>query len=532
MERQEDLKQLTILLSEEREADPLLSWGVFVHLGLSVLLGTMFVVGTLSYPPSQAKVHSRVATKERKPNSLQKTEKPSLTPALLSTTIDVTPKEVVPAVLLPDFSLPPDVEDEYHEDLPLDVYHYPEPQEVDNTALFFPLDSISDVTTSALLATTGEPEYSPPLSLTTSAYVFGPQPPASITSKAAAIEKPNATAEIRTLVKPKNVSVDIVVASVARYFDSLGIGVSQQELADITKSSEVPRWMNYAWLVKELEKSLSKIGLTVTNQLVQRHGDLERLSVSLSMTSPLRLRFHKKPPRARVAIIVDDIGFGGTSTANLLAVKAPLTLAILPFCRGSSIAAQSGLERSFEVILHMPMEPSRFRNNVRANVALFVNMNSKQIQNRLTKALDSLPRGISGLNNHMGSLFTESPSKLDPVMKLLRERDFYFLDSVTTRKSVAFTRARRHGLPAGRRNFEFIDNKPGEKYSVKQFKRLIARTSTHKALITIMHDRKHSVAALAKMIDPIRKAGIELTYASALLEGGKGEKAKVAHRLQ
>ena len=530
MERQEDLKQLTLLLSEEREADPLLSWGVFIHLGISVLLGTMFIVGTLTYSPTKTKVEPlRTANVLGTTKSKASLDKPSLSPALLSTTMDVSDNEVVPSVLLPDFSLPPDVEDVYHEDLPLDVYHHPEPPEVDNTALFFPLDSISDITTSALLTTTGAPDYAPPVSLTTSSELFGPQPPTRISSKPAATKKP---LKPKVPLKLAKVSVDTVVATVARYFDGLGIGISQKELADIKASSEVPRWINYNWLLQELRRSLGKVGVRVSNHLKQRRGGLERLSVTLAMTKPLRLRFHKKPPRARVAVIVDDIGFGSTSTANLLAIRAPLTLAILPFCRGSKYAAQTGLNSSFEVILHMPMEPSRFRKAVRAKVAVFINMNSKQIRQRLARAIDSLPKGIAGVNNHMGSLFTETPKKLDPVMKLLKERNLYFVDSVTTRKSVAFTRARRHGLMAGRRNFEFIDNKPGKKYSINQFKRLISRTKTHKALITIMHDRKHSVAALAKMLGAIRSAGIELTYASELLEGGKGEKAKVAHRLQ
>ena len=214
MERQEDLKQLTLLLSEEREEDPLLTWGVFIHLGLSVLLGTMFIVGTLTYAPAKTKVESLpTANLLGTTKSKASLDKPSLSPALLSTTMDVSDNEVVPSVLLPDFSLPPDVEDVYHEDLPLDVYHYPEPPEVDNTALFFPLDSISDITTSALLTTTGSADYGTTVSLTTSSELFGPQPPARITSKPAATKIPLKTKEPLKLAK---VSVDTVVATVAR----------------------------------------------------------------------------------------------------------------------------------------------------------------------------------------------------------------------------------------------------------------------------------------------------------------------------
>ena len=525
MEQREDLKQLTILLSEDRSSDPLLGWGAFLHLGLSVLLGTIFVVGTVSYSPGKVSVQPTSLAFKNELSS-QSPKEPTISPVLLSTTMDIPQTDVVPSVLLPDFSLPPDAEDEYHEELPKDVYHFPEPKsEVDNTALLFPMDDqINDVTNGALIPPAPEP-----------LKVFGPQLPTKLATKPSTKspvtkKEPVRPKKVKTIKRAK-VSQDTVVATVAQTFDGLGFGVDQEELSKITVSSELPRWMSFSWLVKKLGKALGKAGVAIASHIIHRDGPLERLSMTVTATPPLRLRFHKKLPRARVAVIVDDIGFGGHSTGTLLSIKAPLTLAILPFCRGSKVAAETGVERSYEVILHMPMEPSRFRNNVRAKVAVFIDMNSKQIKKRLVRALDSLP-GLSGLNNHMGSLFTEKAAKLDPVMSVLKERKLYFVDSVTTRHSVAFTRARRLGLPSGRRNFEFIDNKPGFKYSQKQFKRMIARTKSKKALICIMHDRKHSVNALVKMLGPIRAAGIELTYASELLEGGKGEKAKVAHRLQ
>jgi len=195
-----------------------------------------------------------------------------------------------------------------------------------------------------------------------------------------------------------------------------------------------------------------------------------------------------------------------------------LSIAILPFLVGSVAAARGGLASDFDVILHMPMEPRGRRTSVRENVAVFSDSDDRTVRKRLNAALDSLPVGLVDINNHMGSLFTERGAKLAVVMDELAKRNLFFVDSVTSAKSVAFDVALRHGLTAGRRNFEFIDNKPDARHAIGQFKQLIATASSKPMLITIMHDRKHSVTALETMLPAIRKAGIELTYAAELLE--------------
>ncbi|MCX5759311.1 MAG: divergent polysaccharide deacetylase family protein, partial [Candidatus Hydrogenedentes bacterium] len=69
----------------------------------------------------------------------------------------------------------------------------------------------------------------------------------------------------------------------------------------------------------------------------------------------------------RIALIVDDGGYGGPATNSFLALDPNLTLAILPNTPFAARTAKRAEELGFEVMLHMPMEspetPGRLATN-------------------------------------------------------------------------------------------------------------------------------------------------------------------------
>ena len=307
-------------------------------------------------------------------------------------------------------------------------------------------------------------------------------------------------------------------AAIATILNDLDIEFTQATLYNPERFTILPQWINYRWLTKRILTRLAAGGLSVITPREWSEDNTSFLTLSIKASPVVKVNFQKKTARTRAAIVVDDIGFGGKSTERLLKVPAPLTMAILPFCRGSVAAAAGGMKAGQEVILHMPMEPKKYRKAIRQNIGIFTDQSSAVIVKRLTAALNSLPAGIEGINNHMGSAFTETNDKLIPVMEVLKRRGLYFLDSFTSKSSCAVLAATRIGVKTGMRNFEFIDNASGVKYSQKQFNKLISQSKRYKNLITIMHDRKNSVVALENSIEAIRNAGIELTFASEILE--------------
>ena len=74
----------------------------------------------------------------------------------------------------------------------------------------------------------------------------------------------------------------------------------------------------------------------------------------------------------------------------------------------------------------------------------------------LTDDLASVP-GAVGVNNHEGSLLTENREAMTFLMAELKARDLFFLDSLTSPKSLAYATAKEFGVRTNRRDV-FLDN--------------------------------------------------------------------------
>jgi hypothetical protein len=72
----------------------------------------------------------------------------------------------------------------------------------------------------------------------------------------------------------------------------------------------------------------------------------------------------------------------------------------------------------------------------------------------------------------MGSYFTEKEDKMTYVLKELKKRGLFFLDSRTTSNSVGFRIAGELGVPAARKSV-FLDNDPSSRAVKYQLERLI-----------------------------------------------------------
>jgi polysaccharide deacetylase 2 family uncharacterized protein YibQ len=92
--------------------------------------------------------------------------------------------------------------------------------------------------------------------------------------------------------------------------------------------------------------------------------------------------------------------------------------------------------------------------------ALLTSMESTEIERTLLDDLQMLPRA-RGANNHMGSLFTADEKGMEVVLRILRERGLFFLDSYTTKDSAVQKSCRRMGIPYRKRDI-FIDNEQDE----------------------------------------------------------------------
>jgi hypothetical protein len=219
--------------------------------------------------------------------------------------------------------------------------------------------------------------------------------------------------------------------------------------------------------------------------------------------------------RGRVAIIVDDIGQSLQPVRELLSMNVSLTFSILPELEHSLDAAKLIGEQHREIMLHLPMEPLKLPNGGDKDQLLTVRMTGKEVRERVEDLLSQIPN-VVGVNNHMGSRFTQDRQRIVFVLEELKKRDLFFVDSLTISDSVAFEESRRLGLRSAKRDL-FLDHVDRPQSISLQIERLIALAQEKGSAIAICHPRKNTVNALRKAVGEFGSHGIEVVPVSELL---------------
>ncbi len=194
----------------------------------------------------------------------------------------------------------------------------------------------------------------------------------------------------------------------------------------------------------------------------------------------------------KVAIVMDDLGPNRKRAEMVLELNAPLTLSILPHETYSKWIAKQGHRLGHDIIAHIPMEAVTPQNLGKG--ALTTGMSSKDIAVTLAGDIGSIPH-ISGINNHMGSAFTKDEQAMRAVIIELKKHRLFFLDSLTTGKSVAYKLAKAGGLAALRRDV-FLDNDDDLQKIEVQWKRLLKIARKKGYAIALAHPRKNTVEFL------------------------------------
>jgi polysaccharide deacetylase 2 family uncharacterized protein YibQ len=226
--------------------------------------------------------------------------------------------------------------------------------------------------------------------------------------------------------------------------------------------------------------------------------------------------------KPRVAIIVDDIGMNKSAVDNLLELPQPVTLSILPNLPYSKYAAQKATEKGWEVMLHLPMEPIESSGYTAADAgvdALLVGMSKDAIMAKLRKNLSSVPY-IRGVNNHMGSKFMQNQELTEMVLEEIKRRGLFFIDSLTTSRSVGYKTALNLGMKTGKRDV-FLDNSSKDGLYVKsQIDELIRLSEKNGYAIGICHPYPSTIESLAEVI-PVISSRVDLVPVSNVLTQGK-----------
>ncbi len=252
----------------------------------------------------------------------------------------------------------------------------------------------------------------------------------------------------------------------------------------------------------------------------------EHAPVETALKSPEPLK--PKPPqvpapsptprpvyKARVAIVIDDLGSDMASLEGVLGIDAPLSVAVLPDLPYSARSAIAADDAGRDVLLHLPMQPHGDSTKGLGPGALMKGMDGQSIARTVEADLSSVP-GAIGVNNHMGSYLTEDSDSMSSVMDTIGRRGLFFIDSKTSSASVALRTARLHGVRSASRNV-FLDDTDDEEEIRKQFDRLIVLALKKGEAIAIGHPRPATLKVLKEEIPGLKEKGVELVRVSKLV---------------
>lgn len=217
---------------------------------------------------------------------------------------------------------------------------------------------------------------------------------------------------------------------------------------------------------------------------------------------------------ASVAIIIDDIGNQWQRAQRLLQLSEPITLAILPYSPYGQKIAQIASKHNKEVILHAPMEPLHADS---WEGGLSLSMNSMELKNSLNDMLDWLPEA-TGVNNHMGSLFTAKKEPMTQVLSVIAERGLYFLDSRTSADSQGLSVARSLAIPSAQRHV-FLDNERDVELIQKQLDRLFEQAKTRGYAVGIGHPYTETLEVLERTLskEAMKKSDVRFVKLADIL---------------
>ena len=228
-----------------------------------------------------------------------------------------------------------------------------------------------------------------------------------------------------------------------------------------------------------------------------------------------RISLREVPRLLRAAIVIDDLGQDPEAARELLALSYPLTFSILPHLRYSQATAEEFHRAGRQVMLHLPMEADPGSHVSPGEGTIRAGLSGAEVQRIIQDDLASVPFAV-GVNNHMGSRATKNAPLMADVMRILADRQLYFIDSRTTADSVALDLARRQGLPAFYRAV-FLDDTETVPYTLGQLRELRRIVEEQGAALAIGHPHATTIEALAKFLPELERADIELVEASELV---------------
>ncbi len=276
-----------------------------------------------------------------------------------------------------------------------------------------------------------------------------------------------------------------------------------------TKGKHTKKFIIFIFLIFIL--SIIILGIILVSKLKQPPPPIKEKRITKEKKKVIKKKL------ARIAIIIDDVGYKSNNINKYLKLNVKMAFSVLPFLPNSRYYAKLLYNAGFEIMIHVPMEPINYPKVNPGPGALLKIDSITSIKDKLAAIIRSNPYAI-GANNHMGSKLTQDCMKMDAVMKILKNHNLYFIDSLTTSKSCAYKEAKKNGIKTSKRDI-FLDNKKNYTYIKQQFLKLVSIAKKRGYGVGIGHIKNEKTYEVIKdMYSKKKELGIEFIFPSEIVK--------------
>ncbi len=223
---------------------------------------------------------------------------------------------------------------------------------------------------------------------------------------------------------------------------------------------------------------------------------------------------------AVIAIVVDDAGGVEGSLADYLALPMPVTISIIPSFAHATEVAERTHTAGREVLLHLPLANRAGQGD---GVTRLAGTESAEVVDAFVqRAVERVPYAV-GANNHEGPYGSSRPELMRPLLASLQRRGLFFMDSVTSQRSVGYAVEREIGMP-DRVNNQFLDHEETDENSraaLLHLAGLAARSGSGIGICHVYHPYAlHALQTIGAQLQAKGYRFAGLSQVTAGLQGG------------
>ncbi len=233
---------------------------------------------------------------------------------------------------------------------------------------------------------------------------------------------------------------------------------------------------------------------------------------------PLKPPVVKRQPGTvgRITIVIDDWGYNNSHCRYLASIPASVGVAILPALPYSRDIIRCAEQNGKEPMLHLPLEPFNLKEIYQKGYVLTTQMGASELRKTMLKILDEM-NGVVGINNHTGSKGSESELLMTTVLTETRKRGLFFVDSVTSDRTVGGKVAAKLKMHIAKRDV-FLDNRNDRSAIERQFAETAQIARTNGYALAIGHDRALTLQIIIEQMKKLSDQGYEFISPSEYIK--------------